>query len=44
MHKESEVLAQAMIKNNLVFYFSLPEELCLQQNEHDFLPHHEFNP
>lgn len=43
MHKEPEVLAQAMIKNNLVFYFSLPEELCLQQNGHDFLLHHEFN-
>jgi len=33
-----------MIKNNLVFYFNLPTELCLQQNEHDFFPYRKSKP
>lgn len=44
MHEEFWVLAKAMIRYNLVFYFSLPAELFLQQTEYNFLSYHEPKP
>lgn len=44
MQEEFWILAKAMIRYNLVFYFSLPAKLFLQQIEENFLSYHEPKP